>query len=244
MRRRWLILAGVLAFALVLFLRMPAAWVVPAHGKGYACGAIEGSLWSGTCSGLAVQQAALGNASWQLLPARLLRGRLAAQVSLNGGAIHAQGDIEAGLNGSLTARRLTADLPLDPAWVPGLPAGLTGRASADLALLAVQGTAITQIVGRIEVRDLTDHSAGAVPLGSYSVDFPAAESGDPTGHVRDLEGPLAVDGTLRLTRQPGFDLSGLVMARPGAPPQLVDNLRFLGSPDASGRRSFSITGSF
>jgi hypothetical protein len=102
---------------------------------------------------------------------------------------------------------------------------------------------ITQLKGRIEAHDLKDTSGVTTPLGSYVVTFPGG-SGDPIGQIRDLEGPLALEGTLHLTRQPGFELEGLIAARQGAPPELVNNLRFLGSPDASGRRQFSLSGSF
>jgi len=75
------------------------------------------------------------------------------------------------------------------------------------------------------------------------VTFPGG-SAEPIGKLRDLDGPLAVEGSLRLTRQPGFDLEGLVAPRSGAAPELVNNIRYLGSPDATGRRPFSVAGTF
>ncbi len=81
--------------------------------------------------------------------------------------------------------------------------------------------------------------------GSYSVTFPPPTAGDPVGQLKDLgSGPLAVEGALKLTPAPGFDLQGLVAARPSASADLVQNLRFLGSPDAQGRREFSLESSF
>ena len=41
-----------------------------------------------------------------------------------------------------------------------------------------------------------------------------------------------------------IEAEGLVAARTGAPPELINNLRFLGSPDATGRRPFSVAGTF
>jgi hypothetical protein len=102
---------------------------------------------------------------------------------------------------------------------------------------------ITQLQGRIEARDLEDSSGANTPLGSYLVTFPGG-SGAPTGKLHDLDGPLALEGTLRLTPAPGFELEGLIAPRPGAPPELVNNIRFFGSPDASGRRPFSVSGTF
>ena len=65
------------------------------------------------------------------------------------------------------------------------------------------------------------------------------------GQLRDLgSGPLAVEGTVRLTPEPGFDLEGLVTARPTASPELAQDIQFLGSPDARGRRPFSLAATF
>ena len=81
--------------------------------------------------------------------------------------------------------------------------------------------------------------------GSYSLTFPPSTGGDPVGQLRDLGGgPLAVEGTLRLTPEPGFDLEGLVKARPTASADLAKDIQFLGSPDAQGRRPFSLAGTF
>jgi hypothetical protein len=86
------------------------------------------------------------------------------------------------------------------------------------------------------------------PFGSYQAVFaPDANGGGsntPTGVVHDLGGPLALDATLQLTRDPGYVLQGQVTARPSAPAEFADELKYLGSPDASGRRPFSLSGTF
>ncbi len=109
------------------------------------------------------------------------------------------------------------------------PQSLHGRAHVELAQAQIQHGVITQLEGRIEARDLEDRSGANTALGSYLVTFPGG-SGEPTGRLRDLDGPLALEGTLRLTPQPGFELEGLIAPRHGAPPELVNNIRFLGCP--------------
>jgi hypothetical protein len=65
------------------------------------------------------------------------------------------------------------------------------------------------------------------------------------GQLRSLSGPLDVEGTLRLTRSPpGFLAEGLVATHPDASPQLVQSLAYLGTPDAQGRRHFSVENAF
>ena len=239
----WIALLAAVAFVVIVLARMPAAWVVPAHGAQWACASIDGSLWSGTCTGLRVSGTSLGDVSWELHPLRLAAGRLAAHVTLSHGPADAAADVELTFGQRLTARNVVADLPLDPALLPSVPPNLHGRAHLELALAQVQHGIIRQLQGRIEVRNLEERSGNNTALGSYSVSFPGG-SGDPIGALRDLEGPLALEGTLRLTPAPGFELEGVIAARRGAPPELVNSLRFLGSPDATGRRPFSLSGTF
>ena len=239
----WIALFAAIAFVAIVLMRMPAAWVLPVRGPQWSCASIEGSLWSGDCAGLTVSGTGLGDLTWDLHPSRLLLGRAAAQLTVGHGPADAHAEVEATLGGWVTARNVVADLPLDPALLAVVPANLHGRLHCDLALVQLQGRSIRQLQGRIEARNLEERSGNNTALGSYVVTFPGG-SGDPAGTLRDLEGPLALEGTLRLTPAPGFELEGFIAARSGAPPELVNSLRFLGSPDATGRRPFSLSGTF
>ena len=239
----WIALLAAVAFVAIVLARMPAAWVIPARGAQWACASIDGSLWSGTCAGLTVSGTPLGELSWELHPLRLVLGRLAAHLTVSHGPADAAADVELRFGERLTARNLSADLPLDPALLPAVPPTLHGRAHVQLALAELQHGIVRQLQGRIEARNLEERSGNNTALGSYAVSFPGG-SGDQVGTLRDLEGPLALEGTLRLTPAPGFELEGFIAARNGAPPELVNSLRFLGSPDATGRRPFSLSGTF
>jgi general secretion pathway protein N len=243
-RALWISLLGFLAFAAVLLARLPADWIVPSGPRApFACAALEGTLWSGTCSGLMLQGRPFGEFSWELRPLTLLRGRLGAHLTLSAPAVQAAADADVGLGGTVTARNVRADLTLDPKLLPGMPPQLHGQAHLDLSLVRVKGGALTELKGTIEAHDLEDRAGSVTPLGSYAVRF-AGGDGEPVGQIRDLGGPLSLQGTLRLPRQGGYDLEGTVATRPEASPELISNLRFLGSPDASGRRQFTMTGTF
>lgn len=241
-RGLWIGIAALAAFVAIVVARLPAAWVVPASGPNALCAAVDGSLWSGTCTGMSLAHNPVGDVSWELRPLQLFRGRLVVHATAVREAAQVSADLQLGFGERLTARSLKGDLPLDPRIIPGLPQTLTGRAHLDLPLARLEHGVITQLVGRIELRDLVDRTGNVTALGSYVIEFPPGVSGDPVGKLHDLEGPLAVEGTMRLTRQPGFELEGQITARPGAPPELVNNIRFLGSPDALGRRPFTISG--
>lgn len=242
-RTLWLALAALVAFAAIVLARLPASWMLPlARRANAACAGIEGTLWSGACGGLAVNGQTLGDLTWDLHASALLRLRLAAQVSLAGPAAHGSGELEVSLSGALLAQDVRADLTLDPHLLPGLPADLHGSAHVELARLRLAQGALRELAGRIEARDLEERSGDNTALGSYEVRFPGG--GELTGAVRDLGGPLQVSGTLHLTQAGGFELQGLVAPRASASPELIENLRFLGTPDAAGRRTFALSGTF
>ena len=48
------IVLGVVAFAAILLARLPASWLLPRGNANFSCASVEGSLWSGYCSGLTV----------------------------------------------------------------------------------------------------------------------------------------------------------------------------------------------
>jgi len=237
----WITLLAAVTFVVIVLARLPVAWLIPT-GQLPGCAGLDGSLWSGTCEGLTVGDAPVGDVSWQLLPLRLLIGRLALHLTVHGPAT-ASADVELSSGARLSARNIVADAALDPKLMPGVPASLHGQAHLELALAEVEHGIVTQLRGRIEARNLEDRSGANTPLGSYVIIFPGGP-GEQIGKLHDLDGPLALEGTLRLTREPGFVLEGLIAPRRGAAPEIVSNIRFLGSPDASGRRPFSLSGTF
>ncbi len=247
-----LIFLGVLVFAGIVIARMPVSWVFPGPSAGVSCTDIDGTVWTGSCTGLtvpALQQQPLGDLSWEVHAARLLSLKLNADVVLTRPTGAVQGNVEAGLNKSITASRVKADLPLDEQLTASLPPnlhGLRGKLHAELNQLRIEGNALKSIEGVVEAHDLTETEDGTTQRwGSYSLTFPPSTGGDPVGQIRDLGGgPLSVEGTLKLTPEPGFDVEGLVAARPTASPDLAEDLKFLGSPDAQGRRPFSLAGTF
>lgn len=240
-----IIVLGVVAFAAIVLARLPASWLLPTRGPNFSCASVAGSLWSGYCSGLTVQGTPLGDLTWQLRPSRLLAGKLAAHVDVeHPPTTSAVGDFEIGLGGTVVAHNLTASLPLDPKLLPGVPPTLSGTLHLDIAIASVTKKGIVRrLAGHIEANDLVDHSGYVTPLGNFAVTFPGGSS-QPTGDVRDTGGPLAVQGKLALTAQPGYDLSGYVTPRQSASQPLLDAIRFLGSPDAQGRRQFALSGTY
>lgn len=239
-RTLWTALLALAAFAAIVLARLPASWVLPGS-PDYACASVDGTVWSGSCSGLTVQHFALGDLAWQLAPLKLLAGSLSAQVALANGPASARGAVALGIGGGITLSNLTADVPLDAALIPHVPRQLHGSLHTELALARIEHGVLVDLKGRLEAHDLTQRTGQVTPLGSYAVTFPGGAA-EPLGTLKDLGGPLAVEGTLRLTRAGGYVLEGQVAARSEAAPELVSGLAYLGSPDSQGRRPFSFAG--
>ena len=247
MRRAvWIGLLAGLAFAGILLTRFPAVWASGALPAWLSCDELEGTVWNGSCTGLTLHhQQTVGDLSWQLHPLRLLAARVAAHVQINQGAAFAHADVEWGLGDKLYGRDVQANLALQRALIPALPANLTGNARTDLAYIELKAGRLVDLRGRIEVHDLVQRAGASTPLGSYSLTFAGAAAGAPlVGVLHDLDGPLSLEGTLRMTPEPGFVLDGKVATRPTASADLARQLQVLGAPDAQGRRSFSIANTF
>jgi hypothetical protein len=184
----------------------------------------------------------MGDATWSVHALRLLTGKLSANVifTLPTGSI--AGDFDVGFDKSVTARNVQAQLPLDRNILSLLPRGLQtlrGSAHANIASAHIVHDIVTQMQGTIELHDLEDTDREVMPLGNYSLTFPGGSRGDPTGQLKVLGVPLGVEGTVRLMQdKPGFELQGYVTPRAGATPALLNQLQYLGSPDAQGRRQF------
>lgn len=239
----WITLLAVVAFLAIVVARLPASWIVPAPPAEVSCTAVDGTIWNGACAGLVADGSPLGDVTWNVHALSLLTGKLSAYVELTGPVAAVSGDFDMGLDKSITLHNVQASVPFDQGVKKLVPAlqTLSGSANANIISAHYAKGFLTQIQGRIEAHDLVSHDRdGTATLGSYAVTFPAAAgSGEPTGQLQDLAGPLAVQGTLRVMQdKAGVEVHGLVAPRAEATPDLRHQLEYLGSPDAQGRREF------
>lgn len=239
--RRSLILA-VSAFLLVLIVRFPARWISPLLPHDIRCEQLDGTAWRGSCTALTARSVAMGDMDWKVDFRSLLSRRIGARLDLTGPSGYLHGDVARGFGGGVYGINVTLDVPLTSALVSSLPGGAHARLHAQLARIDWTGKFVSFLQGELDVQNLVGSQGQG--FGSYQAIF-GPDSGDsPTGAVQDTGGPLALDATLQLTHDPGYLLQGRVAARPSAAPEIADQLKYLGSPDAAGRRPFSMTGTF
>ena len=234
---------AILAFAIILLVRLPASWVKGFVPPAVACSEIAGTAWNGSCTGLAYNGAPLGTLNWELHPLALFRGKVSAFLDLTRGQDFVRGDIEMGSGQAYVAHDLQAQMPLDPPLLPQLGSGFAGNVSVNLAYLKVEKNLVTAIEGQVQGTSLYS-KADRVALGGYSLTFPkTAGGGEPVGQLASLDGPLDFEGTLKLTRAPGWEVHGKARVKPETPPAFVEQLKFA-AQDPDGRRQIDLEGTF
>src|SRR3954471_10670277 len=139
--------AGLAVFLIVLFFYLPASWFRSYLPPQATCADIGGSVWAGECIGLAVQGAKLGDATWNLAARGALRGRLVGDVDLRGALARARADVDVSFEGAGELRDISAEFPLDPAFLPQFPADRRGQVAVDLKRAVVADRALTQLGG-------------------------------------------------------------------------------------------------
>lgn len=245
MKRFWPLAAlGIAAYVLFALFTLPASILVSRLARlGIVAAGVDGTVWNGRAQVLQAGNTLLGSVTWDLHALPLFLARLQADVKLTRIDGFAQATIALMPSGRLDVSRLTASLPLSALPPAAIPGGWAGLINLKLATLTVEKGWPTRVEGTIEAMGLTGPARKPANMGSYKVTFPAAPTGNElAGSLTDLGGPLEIAGSVRLKPDRSYLIEGVVAMRPDAPKAISDTLQFLGTPDAQGRRPFSIAG--
>lgn len=240
------LLLAAAGFVLTVMATLPLRWLTPLLPTTLECATPTGSVWSGQCVALRFGSNALGTTTWSLRPWELLRGRLSVDLRVQQPGLALRAIVSATATGTLSASDLTGDIQLGYAFIERLAPNLRGQLTLNLSEVVVRNRWVRSLVGDIVVDGLQQTYPQALPLGSYRIQFKAEPdpAGRLVGQLQDTGGPLDVRGTLALLAEPGYELAGSVATRADAPPVLAEQIRFLGSPDAAGRRQFAQSETF
>lgn len=230
-------------FAVGLIVTFPARvayhWFAP---PTVALSGIAGSIWRGSASQANVGGVYCGELRWRLRPLALFRGRASFDVTASPAGGVLDGDAAIGFGGDVHVSDMRAALPLDAiAGVAGVP-GLRGTATVDLERLRWSDGLPVAADGSAEVRGLVLPLVLAEPIGGYRVEFFTQEDGV-VASVEDTDGAVDIAGRLLLGRDGSYEFLGQLAAKPGTPPVIVDQMRYLGSPNARGQYELRLEGS-
>jgi len=240
---RYLTIAGAVVFLAGVVALFPArvaySWFAPDIVR---LSGVSGTLWRGRAQEGQIDRLYLRNLDWTVRPSALLRGALALDVSVSpaGGFIEAR--VELSVSGAVRLTDVNAGLSLD-ALRSLLPlANIDGNLRVQLDRLVVEDGIPSDAEGSVEVVALTIQPLSRTPVGSYRIRF-SADGGGIAGSVEDIDGMFDVAGTIRLDAERNYELRGLIVPTPEAPPGVVRQLQILGSPNERGQREFRLEGS-
>lgn len=235
---------GAAVFVGVGIATLPASLLVGRLPPDLKVEGVSGTVWNGGADAIRLRGKPLGGFNWNAEPAALLAGELAFQIEVTRPDGYIRGRIAATIGGALTGRDLELDLPLT-ALHPGSDQDWRGALHGTVQSVRLEQGWPVAVIGTFQMTGLTP-PASDLPIGDYALEFDG-RADTPTqlvGRVRDLAAPLVVRAQLVIKRDRSYTLEGDVKPRPDAPPDVTRAVTFLGSPDAVGRRTFEITGTF
>jgi general secretion pathway protein N len=235
-----LIALAIAAFALSFVAFLPASLLGRALPPNVTTGVMSGTIWSGATDAINVNGQLIGALRWRVRPLQLFRGRLTLDAQLTRPDGGGKGRVSLGFGRRLDLENVDLQWPVETLPIRAATRGWKGHLSATIAHAGVQADQLRQLVGTFNAVNLRQ-SAQELPAGSYRITFPEAPANSEqiVGQLQDIDGgPFEVSGTVTIGPGRRILTSGLIKARPSAPQIFVEQLPWLGEPDAQGRRQF------
>jgi len=242
MPSRLVIALVAIVFLTTVIMRLPASLLTSLLPKDVACIEPSGTLWHGACGQLHAGSMSIAGLRWTLHAPALLRAQAQLDLTSDDPQALGRGSVTLARNGDAEITGLSASLPLQPGLTP-LPAGWSGQLQLDLPHASLVARHLAALEGTVRVRQLR-LDRPALDLGSFELDVPAAAAGAPiAGTLHDLDGPIALQGTVQLAGD-AYQLDAQLAPRDAANTNLAQMLQLLGPADAQGRHTLSIAGSY
>jgi hypothetical protein len=241
-----LLALGVLAFCGFMVAFLPASSMTGLLPASMRADGLTGTVWSGRAQSVRAGHMMLGAMTWRCSALRLFVARLDCDMALDLSPGRVDARVVVTPRGIVSVSHLRGTVPLASAAALGIPQGWSGQLRFEDVGAVMDSGRPTALAGTIVATDLRPpHRPGAM-LGSYAIELGEGFStpGVPGGRLRNLDGPLSLRGTLRIEPAGSYLAQGEIAPVPGAPDDLLQALTFLGPPDSSGRRSFSLEGTF
>ena len=247
MKKRWLILLGVLVFLYALVMYAPLSVVygyLKPEGSPVELLGVSGTPKQGSAAGVVVRgETAVRDLRWTLSAWQLLIGRAAFEFSGNGDGLVLEGHAALPITGGVHLSDLRASgsvKPLLSAFKLYLP--IDGQLGLDAQKLVLHDGFPTKAEGSLTLNRLA-WKLGRDPLmiGDFQAEVVPADEGL-AAKIKTLGGPLDASGEAALHANRSYEMHLQIRAKADAPPPLVNMLRTLGAPDNQGYYHIRRTG--
>ena len=238
---RWLILLGAVTFVLGVVAMFPARVAYNLLSpSGIHVSGISGTLWRGTVQEAELSSVYISDVSWQFLPGALFRGELGYAVEASPAGGFAKASVGVGF-GKITLRNFEGGLAIAAIQSVIATPGIEGTTRLDFPLIRLENGFPTAADGTVEVRGLVARGLSQAPIGDFRAVL-ASSDASISGSIEDLDAVLDIAGSLRIGADRNYLLNGLVAPTAETPDRIVNQLRFLGSPNERGQRQFRFEG--
>ncbi len=240
--RRRLIIAGLLTLLAGLVILFPARvaynWFSP---PGIALGGINGTLWLGSARHMTAEGIYFGKLRWRMKPLRLLAGKLAYRIEASPVSGFIESELAIGFSGDLFLTDLTASLQLDVLQQATGIRGIRGDASVRFEQLRLSNGLPVSARGTLDVSGLLLPLVALTPIGGYHAEFFTQPDGV-VASIEDTDGVVDLAGSLKISSDRNYQFLGQLAAKPETPQQIVQQMRFLGSPNERGQYELRLEG--
>jgi len=238
-----LIIVGALTLVAGLIILFPARvaynWLAPPEIR---ISGISGTVWSGAASHATGGGFYVSNLKWRIRPLRLFTGKLAYAVSGSPGAGSLEADLAFGVGGDVYLTDVSAFVPLQNLEASSGVRGIGGTASVKFERLVLSNGLPVSAQGTIEVSDLVLPLVSQTSIGGFSAKFRTQQDGV-VASVEDTDGVVdIIDGNLKLTSDRQYEFRGRLAPKPETPPQVRQQMQFLGSPNELGQYELRLEG--
>ncbi|MDH4108831.1 MAG: type II secretion system protein N [Gammaproteobacteria bacterium] len=241
-RRNILLAATVFVAGLIALFPARVAYHVLAPSTVRLAG-IEGSIWSGRVSEGQVMNVYLRDLRWTLRPLDLFRGRLMYRFSVDPAGGFLDGDAGVSVTGRLILQDVEGGIAIGALQQVVATPGIEGNVRLQLAEFVLDSGVPASLDGTVQVTGLLARGLSPTPVGDFRAQFATTPEGI-VGSIEDVAAMLDVAGSIRVRPERSYVLTGLVAPTATTPASVVDQLRFLGSPNERGQREFRFEGRF
>ena len=193
-----------------------------------------------------IGNASLGSVAWDVNLLRFFAGKMSADIHVQRESGSVQATVSKGFGKQVRLSDIRGVMPIASMGGLGLPGGWQGDVRLQIATLDLENSWPVQARGMIDVNNLVGPANQPTALGNFHAEFAGGASTQNalSGTLTSTgDGPLDVNGTLRLLPNRTYVIDAQVATRPNAPASIAKALQYLGPPDSQGRRPLSISGS-
>jgi general secretion pathway protein N len=236
------VIIGLITLTVGLLLLFPARvayqWFAP---PGIALSGIDGTIWRGMAREGDVGGLYLRNVGWRVQPLKLFTGKIGYAVEADAASGFVDGGVAIGLGGSAELTGLTASLSLQSLQQKvGMP-GLDGTVNLQFERLVFENGIPVAADGNLQVANLRAPLVHRSSIGGFRADFFTQESGI-MASVEDTDAVLDLAGSLSLSPDRTYQFLAQVAPNANTPPDLREQMRFLGTPNERGQYELRLEG--